>query len=77
MFSNSIGAIGYIAMAVAANNLFRAVEDSVPRGRRRVILAALLAGAVLQMSLQLAGLLRPSALAAGLEILASACLAGS
>jgi hypothetical protein len=74
MFSNSIGAIAYIAMAVAANNLFRAAEASFPRARRRFILAVLLAGAGLQMSLQLAGLLRLSALAAGLDILASGWL---
>lgn len=74
MLSNFVGAIAFVAMAVAANNLFRAAEASLPRQRRGFVLAVLLTGAALQLALPLAGLFHVPATAGGLDILASAGL---
>jgi diguanylate cyclase (GGDEF)-like protein len=53
MISFMLGAIAYLAMAFAANDVFAATEI-VPRRQRRAVLAVLLSGAVVQVALLMA-----------------------
>ncbi|GLR68033.1 hypothetical protein GCM10010909_27140 [Acidocella aquatica] len=74
MLANTFGAIAYIAMAMAVNDMFTASETSVLGQRRGVLLAVLSTGALVQMLLGLAAHFNfPVALPA-LQMLAAACL---
>ncbi len=74
MIANAFGAIAYIAMAVAVNEMFAATESSVLGQRRRVLLAALAAGALVQLLLGLAAYFNFPSVVPGLQMAAAVCL---
>lgn len=74
MLANTLAAIAYIAMAFAVNDLATASETSVLGRQRGALLAALSAGALLQMLLGLAAQFHFTSALPVLQMLASACL---
>ena len=74
MLANTLGAIAYIAMALAVESLFTATETSVLGQGRRLLLAALGAGALVQILLGLAGHFGFSPALPALRLLAALCL---
>lgn len=73
MISNVLGAVAYIVMAFAVNDLFDAAEPAV-RGRRPVVMEVVLTGALLQAGLVVAAELNSPMMTQGLQVLAGICL---
>jgi diguanylate cyclase (GGDEF)-like protein len=74
MLANTFGAIAYIAMAFAVNDLAVASETSVLGQRRGALLAILSAGALVQMLLGLAAYYNFASALPALQMLAAVCL---